>query len=48
MNKRDNNPDEYFYDIYFVILEFLIETIQGTSSENLAKIFTNEKKKKCK
>ena len=46
MNKRDNNPDEYFYDIYFVILEFLIETIQGTSSENLAKIFTNEKKKK--
>ena len=46
MNKRDNYPDEYFYDIYFVILEFLIETIQGTSSENLAKIFTNEKKKK--
>ena len=46
MSKRDN-PDEYFYDIYFVILEFLIETIQGTSSENLAKVFTNEKKSKC-
>ena len=47
MDNKNNDPDQYFYDLYFVILEFLIETIQGTSSENLAKVFTNEKKRKC-
>lgn len=47
MTSREENPDQFFYDIFFVVLEFLIETIQGTSSENLSKIFTNEKKNKC-
>ena len=43
---KDDDLDEFFYDIYFVILEFLIETIQGTSTENLSKIFNKEKKSK--
>ena len=47
MIPKEDTPNQYFYDIYFVILEFLIETIQGTSSENLSKIFTNQKKTKC-
>ena len=31
--------DDYLYDLYFVILEFLIETIQGTKTENLDTVF---------
>ena len=46
INNRDDELDDYFYDIYFIILEFLIETIQGTTRENLNKIFSGEKKNK--
>ena len=46
MNNRSDELDDYFYDLYFIILEFLIETIQGTSRENLNKIFSGEKKNK--
>ena len=37
--KTTSNLDDYFYDLYFVILEFLIETIQGTKTENLDTVF---------
>ena len=33
------NNDDYLYDLYFVILEFLIETIQGTKTEYLDTVF---------
>ena len=46
INNRADELDDYFYDIYFIILEFLIETIQGTTRENLNKIFVGEKKSK--
>ena len=46
MNNRRDELDDYFYDIYFIILEFLIETIQGTTRDNLNKIFSGEKKNK--
>lgn len=45
INSREEHPDEYLYDLYFGILEFLIETIQGSSTENLVKVFAMEKKK---
>ena len=47
INNRDDYLDQYFYDIYFIILEFLIETVQGSSRENLNKVFVGEKKGKC-
>ena len=47
INNRDDYLDQYFYDIYFLILEFLIETVQGSSRENLNKVFVGEKKGKC-
>ena len=47
INNRDDYLDQYFYDIYFLILEFLIETVQGSSRENLNKVFMGEKKGKC-
>ena len=34
--------DDYLYDLYFVILEFLIETIQGTKTENLETVFKKD------
>ena len=37
--KNTTNMDDYLYDLYFVILEFLIETIQGTKTENLDTVF---------
>ena len=37
--KNTTNLDDYLYDLYFVILEFLIETIQGTKTENLETVF---------
>ena len=37
--KNTSNLDEYLYDLYFVILEFLIETIQGTKTEYLDTVF---------
>ena len=46
MNNRNDELDDYFYDVYFIILEFLIETIQGTTRDNLNKIFSGEKKSK--
>ena len=46
MNNRCDELDDYFYDVYFIILEFLIETIQGTTRDNLNKIFSGEKKNK--
>ena len=33
------NMDDYLYDLYFVILEFLIEAIQRTKTENLDTVF---------
>ena len=45
MNNRSEELDMYYYDIYFIILEFLIETVQGTTRENLNKIFSGDKKK---
>lgn len=42
-NKDKEELDDYFYDLYFVILEFLIETIQGTKSEYLETVFANNK-----
>ena len=47
INNRDDYLDQYFYDIYFLILEFLIETVQGSTRENLNKVFVGEKKGKC-
>jgi len=46
MNNRSDELDDYFYDVYFIVLEFLIETIQGTTRDNLNKIFSGEKKNK--
>ena len=46
MNNRSEELDIYYYDIYFIILEFLIETVQGTTRENLNKIFSGDKKNK--
>ena len=37
-NSLDN---EYYYDIFFVIIEFLIEMIQGSSIENLKALIDN-------
>ena len=37
--KNTTNMDDYLYDLYFVVLEFLIETIQGTKTENLETVF---------
>ena len=48
INNREDELDDYYYDLYFIILEFLIETIQGTSKENLNKIFISGEKKKIK
>ena len=45
INNREDELDDYYYDLYFIILEFLIETIQGTSKENLNKIFISGEKK---
>ena len=36
---------KYFYDIYFAIMEFSIEMIQGTSRENLLLIINNFERK---
>ena len=47
INNREEYLDQYFYDIYFLILEFLIETVQGSSRENLNKVFMGEKRGKC-
>ena len=47
INNREEYLDQYFYDIYYLILEFLIETIQGSSRENINKVFVGEKKGKC-
>ena len=41
-SKDEDNLDDYFYDLYFVILEFLIETIQGTRCENLQTVFQHD------
>ena len=46
MNNRSNILDDYFYDVYNCLIRFLIETIQGSSRENLNKIFSGEKKNK--
>ena len=45
INNHEDELDDYYYDLYFIILEFLIETIQGTSKENLNKIFISGEKK---
>ena len=47
INNREDYLDQYFYDIYYLILEFLIETVQGSSRENINKVFVGEKKGKC-
>ena len=41
-NKDSEELNDYYYDLYFVILEFLIETIQGTKSENLETVFVKD------
>ena len=41
-NKETEELDDYYYDLYFVILEFLIETIQGTRGENLQTVFVKD------
>ena len=41
-SKNIVNLDDYLYDLYFVILEFLIETIQGTKMENLETVFKKD------
>ena len=41
-SKNLANLDDYLYDLYFVILEFLIETIQGTKAENLETVFKKD------
>ena len=41
-SKNLANLDDYLYDLYFVILEFLIETIQGTKKENLETVFKKD------
>jgi len=41
-SKSSVNLDDYLYDLYFVILEFLIETIQGTKAENLETVFKKD------
>ena len=41
-SKNIANLDDYLYDLYFVILEFLIETIQGTKMENLETVFKKD------
>ena len=41
-SKNIVNLDDYLYDLYFVILEFLIETIQGTKTENLETVFKKD------
>ena len=40
---EDESKVSYFYEIFFVMIEFSIEMIQGTSKENLERIFN-----KCK
>lgn len=42
ISKDNDELDDYFYDLYFVILEFLIETIQGTRYENLQTVFQHD------
>ena len=39
--KRSEDVARYYYDVFFVVLEFLIEMIQGTTSDNLMKVFDN-------
>ena len=46
INNRNEELDDYFYDIYYIILEFLVESIQGTTRDNLNKIFAGDKKSK--
>ena len=41
-SKNIVNLDDYLYDLYFVILEFLIETNQGTKTENLETVFKKD------
>ena len=38
----DENSISYFYEIFFAIIEFAIELIQGTSKENLLTIIHNK------
>jgi hypothetical protein len=40
--KTTKDLEDYYYDLYFVILEFLIETIQGTRPENLQTVFQKD------
>lgn len=41
----DEKSNSYFYDIFFVIVELLIEMVQGTEEKNLINIIKNEKEK---
>ena len=44
-NETDESSISYFYEIFFAIIEFSIEMIQGTTKSNLLKIsiYNNEK-----
>ena len=45
-DNRSDVLDDYFYDVFNCVIRFLIETVQGSSRENLNKIFSGGKKNK--